>query len=105
MCLVCAMGDSIDSISYGDSDHDVRREERLKRRREQYRLRMARETPEEREAQLLRRREYIISRGQTLFHAGRYRLDIISAHAKRVWNSSQALVVQLPGLLITSKRL
>ena len=41
-----------------DSD-GRRREERLSRRRELYRLRMARETPEEMEARLIRRREYM----------------------------------------------
>ena len=31
----------------------------------------------------------IVSRGQTLFRAGPYRLEMISAPAKRVWSSSQ----------------
>ena len=37
-------------------DFERRRQERLSRRRELYRLRMARETPEEREARLIRQR-------------------------------------------------
>ena len=39
-------------------DSERRRQERLSRRRELYRLRMARETPEEREVRLIRQREY-----------------------------------------------
>ena len=38
---------------------DRHREERLSRRRELYRLCMARETPGEREARLLRQRDYM----------------------------------------------
>ena len=39
-------------------DSERRRQERLSRRRELYRLHMARETPEEREVRLIRQRDY-----------------------------------------------
>ena len=51
VCLVRALECEMDS--------ERRRQERLSRRRELYRLRMARETPEEREARLITRREYM----------------------------------------------
>ena len=42
-------------------DSKKRRQEKLSRRRELYRLRMARETPKEKEARLIRQYEYSIN--------------------------------------------